>query len=347
METSESRQGLCIASFDGGGPGVISQLIMLQEITRRSSYDHLNDGEEPCPAESWDMMGGVGFGGLSALMLGCLRLSMEEAMEELAVIGAAIFTRRVDEIITPDSNMARLKEAVEDMLRRYKYPTDIKLKDKRLQIGRCKVVVFAATTVTVDHCHQFRAYSHRGRSIDSTFVEAACATLAIPELFTPICIGTPSRKQSFIGTSIGSNNPTRQVLEEALLQFGDERSVSLILSLGSGCPNAFSFDSLNLYPKGSGNLLTQIMLGCERVAKELSLQLFELPVYHRLNVNKGVESLKLSDWDKLGDIEAYTDVYLQLPEISAGVNNASRALRQRVGLISLGELSKCLEYETV
>ncbi|KIM20749.1 hypothetical protein M408DRAFT_123984 [Serendipita vermifera MAFF 305830] len=342
---SEPKPGLCIVSFDGGGPGAISQLAILQEIMGRSFYDPSNDGEEPCPADSWDMMGGVGFGGLSALLLGCLRLSIEDAMEELAAIGTAIFTQRVEDIVTPDSNLAKLREAVEDLLKRHKYPIDIKLKDQRFRNGRCKVVVFAATTATMDHCHQFRTYSHRGRSIDPTFVEAACATLAIPELFTPVSIGSSLRKQRFVGTPIGSNNPTRQVLEEALLQFGDEQPISLILSLGSGRPNAFSFEMLNLYPESSGNLLTQLMLGCERVAKELSLQLSEFPAYIRLNVDKGVEFLKFSDWDQLGDIEAHTDVYLQLPGINDGVNNASRALQQRIGLTSLGELSKYLQYE--
>ncbi|KIM20755.1 hypothetical protein M408DRAFT_124110 [Serendipita vermifera MAFF 305830] len=342
---SEPKQGLCIASFDGGGPGVLSQLVILQDIMRRAFDSSSDDIEEPCPADSWDMMGGVGFGGLSALLLGCLRLSIEEAMEELAAIGAAILTQRVEENVTPDSNLAKLREAVEDMLKRNRYPIDIKLKDQRFRNGRCKVVVFAATTATMDHCHPFRAYSHRGRSIEPTFVEAACATLAIPELFTPVSIGSRLRKQRFVGTPIGSNNPTRQVMEEALLQFGNEQPVSLILSLGSGRPNAFSFEMLNLYSGSSVNLLTRLMLEGEKIAKELSLQLSEFPAYIRLNVDKGVEFLKLSDWDNLGDIEAHTDVYLQLPGIDDDVNNASRTLQRRIGLTSLGELSKYLQYE--
>ncbi|KIM30293.1 hypothetical protein M408DRAFT_296513 [Serendipita vermifera MAFF 305830] len=334
--------GICILSFDNGGPGAYSQLLILKEQMRRLASDLHAGEDEIYPADYFDLMGGVGFGGFSALLLGCLRLSIEEAMEELAQIGAASFTQKVDEIITPESNMARLKEAVEDMLRHYKYPLDIRLKDQRFRNGRCKVVVFAATEVTMDRCHPFRTYSHRGRSLDCTFVAAACATLAIPELFAPVSIGSSSRKKSFIGAPINSNNPTQQVLEEALLQFGDKRSVSLILSLGSGRPNAFSFELLSLYPQNTGNLLTQIMLGCEKVAKELSLQLSEFPAYIRLNVNKGVEFLEISDWDKLGDIEAHTEVYLQLPKISDGVNDASRALRQRIGSTSLGKLSKHL-----
>ncbi|KIM26165.1 hypothetical protein M408DRAFT_197093 [Serendipita vermifera MAFF 305830] len=337
---NEAEKGICIASFDGGGPGSMSQLVMMQEILRRSFEDPTDESDEPCPADYWDMMGGVGFGGLSALMLGCLRLSAEQAMEELATIGTTIFARREDEIVTPDSNTNMLKEAIEDLLRRHKYPIGLKLNDKNFRHGRCKVVVFAATTATMDHCYQFRAYLHRGRSIDCTFVEAACATLAIPEFFTPISIGPPLRKQRFIGIPLGFNNPTKQVLEEARLQFGDEKQVSLILSLGSGRPNAFSFDSLDLYPDNHGNLLTRLMLGCERIARELSFQMSELSAYLRLNVDKGVENMKLTDWDRLGDIEGHTDVYLQAPGIGEAVENASHALRGCLGSVSLGDLNQ-------
>ncbi|KIM19822.1 hypothetical protein M408DRAFT_30898 [Serendipita vermifera MAFF 305830] len=336
----ESEKGICIVSFDGGGPGSISQLIMMQEILQRSIEDPSDDYDEACLTDCWDMMGGVGFGGLSALMLGCLRLSVEQTMSELATIGSTLFTQRKGVIATPDANTNMLKEAIEDLLKRHQYPISLRLKDKTFRNGRCKVVVFAATTTTMDHCHPFRAYPHRGRSIDCTFVEAACATLAIPEYFAPIVIGPPLREQRFIGTPLGSNNPIRQVLEEARLQFGDEKQVSLILSLGSGRPNAFSFDSLDLYPDNHGNLLTQLMLGCERVARELSFQMSELPAYLRLNVDKGVENMKLTDWDKLGDIEGHTDVYLQLPDICDQVENASRALLSRVGSISLGGLNR-------
>ncbi|CAG8686424.1 5244_t:CDS:2, partial [Acaulospora colombiana] len=74
---------------DAGGPGSISQLLMLKEFMARLAFDLGVDVEEVYPADHIDLMGGVGFGGLSALLLGRLRMHVDEAMDELAAIGNA------------------------------------------------------------------------------------------------------------------------------------------------------------------------------------------------------------------------------------------------------------------
>jgi hypothetical protein len=78
----EEGKGLCILSFgvqlpstwkaaltdlspfaDSGGPGAYSQLLILKEYMSRLAND-LGVGEEDIyPADYFDLMGGVGFGG--------------------------------------------------------------------------------------------------------------------------------------------------------------------------------------------------------------------------------------------------------------------------------------------
>jgi hypothetical protein len=78
----EERKALCILSFgmaftdiwkqcatnlshrvDNGGPGTYSQLLILREYMSRLAND-LNVAEEDIyPADYFDLMGGVGFGG--------------------------------------------------------------------------------------------------------------------------------------------------------------------------------------------------------------------------------------------------------------------------------------------
>jgi hypothetical protein len=50
-------------SEDGGGPGSISQLLFIQEFLRRIEFDLDLDEDTLRPADYWDLMGGVGFGG--------------------------------------------------------------------------------------------------------------------------------------------------------------------------------------------------------------------------------------------------------------------------------------------
>jgi hypothetical protein len=48
---------------DGGGPGCFSQLVILDEIMGRIAYDQQLDKKQMHPADYFDLMGGVGFGG--------------------------------------------------------------------------------------------------------------------------------------------------------------------------------------------------------------------------------------------------------------------------------------------
>jgi hypothetical protein len=125
----------------------------MNEFLRGVEYDLDLEEGKLCPADYWDLMGGVGFGGyvlqqqpnlnlfhcirLSALLLGRLRMSVEEALEELATIGSTIFPKE-GEITTPEANLAVLRETLEDMLRRHHFPADVKLNDRAMRT-KCKV----------------------------------------------------------------------------------------------------------------------------------------------------------------------------------------------------------------
>jgi hypothetical protein len=83
MSTEEAeRKAICIMSFgmaltqactqsathlfhrvDNGGPGTYSQLLILKEYMSRLANDLNVAEEELYPADYFDLMGGVGFGG--------------------------------------------------------------------------------------------------------------------------------------------------------------------------------------------------------------------------------------------------------------------------------------------
>lgn len=109
---------------------------MLDELMMRLAFKPGVEVEELRPADYFDLMGGVGFGGLVALLLGRLCMTTSQAMEELATIGTEAFPKG-DDVVTLDVNMARLRKAIEGMLERHGYSADIKLRDK--SDSRCKV----------------------------------------------------------------------------------------------------------------------------------------------------------------------------------------------------------------
>ena len=133
------------------------------------------------------------------------------------------------------------------------------------------------------------------------------------------------------------------MLEEARSKFGNERKVSLILSLGSGRSAALSLPS----PDGLRTLFFRAVRDCERVDKELSDQLSHLEAYLRLHVDQGMQNIEISDWDGLGPITEHTDVYLHKPDIDSRIDICSQFLIERSGSTSLGQLRNIMPMEVL
>ncbi len=76
---------------------------------------------------------------MAALFVGRLRMTPEEAIEEIAMIAHAVFPNEPTELTTPTTNMSNLRRAVEHMLERRRIPINIKLYDRQLASAKCKV----------------------------------------------------------------------------------------------------------------------------------------------------------------------------------------------------------------
>ena len=141
---------------------------------------------------------------------------------------------------------------------------------------------------------------------------------------------------TFTSALTGFNNPARELIKEAEKQFGADMRVSTILSIGSGKPAVVAFDGPT---PGSNELLKGIVVDCERVARELAAQLFNVDAYLRLNVDRGMEDTEMSDWEGLGTIEGHTETYLEMPAVTKAIDSSLQRLQDRVGSITLGQLS--------
>ena len=155
-------------------------------------------------------------------------------------------------------------------------------------------------------------------------------------LFEPVSIGPKRREKTFTSASIGFNNPTRELIKEAEKHFGTDIRVSTVLSIGSGRPALVAFDGRTL---ASNELLNGIVIDCERVARELATQLFNVDGYLRLNVDRGMENTKMSDWEELGIIEGHTETYLAVPAVTKAIDSSLQRLQDRVGSITIRQLS--------
>jgi hypothetical protein len=177
--------------------------------------------------------------------------------------------------------------------------------------------------------------------MNPTIVEAICATMAVPSHFSPVKIGPRLRQQSFIGGPVGANNPTRELLKEASTVFGNECRVAQIISIGSGIHPVLAMNS-EANEATLSRLLNDIATDCEAVTQELHTRLYRVKAYLRLNVERGMEDITMEDWSGLGGIESHTGAYIAVASVSDSLDSSLRQLRERIGTVTLGQLSKCI-----
>ncbi|PVF94148.1 TPR-like protein [Serendipita vermifera] len=186
IDGPNETKGVRILSFDGGGPGCFSQLVILEEVMSRIAHDQSIDKKTICPADYFDLMGGVGFGAYTAFMLGSLRLTVKDAMKELHALGKKLEGGAAKSPLGPDEATRILKHAIQGMLVNYDIPPDEALDGQRFSSSTCKVALLAVRTTSIDSCQWFRTYSSRNSDIECSVVEALCASMALMTVFSPV-----------------------------------------------------------------------------------------------------------------------------------------------------------------
>jgi patatin-like phospholipase/acyl hydrolase len=80
---------LRLLSLDGGGVRGLSTLYILRDLMKRIAGP---DKPVPKPCECFDMIGGTSTGGLIAIMLGRLRMSVEDCIAAYITLSTDVFS---------------------------------------------------------------------------------------------------------------------------------------------------------------------------------------------------------------------------------------------------------------
>lgn len=158
-----------------------------------------------------------------------------------------------------------------------------------------------------------------------TIWEAGRATSAAPLFFKRISIGDPGLREEFVDAGLGCNNPVRYLIEEAQREFDLTREVSCIVSIGTGKPKVAGFKAPSLFqrtlPLDLIKVLASIATDSEAEASVMKARYQNCPnLYHRLNVERGLEGIALEEWEKLGDVKTHTMVYLREDDVNNDID---------------------------
>ncbi|PHH54941.1 Vegetative incompatibility protein HET-E-1 [Ceratocystis fimbriata CBS 114723] len=315
-------QPVWLLSLDGGGVCGLSSLLILENIMECiQKSERLSEVPRPC--DRFDLIGGTGTGGIIAIMLGRLKMSIDQSIKEYKSLASEIFVPEP----TPSSTIpasafsaTRLEAAIKRMIRnnctdpnclQRKSDGDMTSTDTTCPHGdmpladeNCtKTAVLAMTKDNIETLPTlFKTYYVPGCLTGCRVWEVARATSAAVTLFDPIKLGRD--KIEFINASYGHNNPCETLISEAEMQFPGRHMT--ILSIGTGVNDVVQInDSRSSVLEAHGKMATS--------SKQADLRLkqkYKSPgVYYRFNVESGLKDNENLDHRMLGSISAHTMNY--------------------------------------
>src|SRR5580700_7439120 len=88
LRSPGSGKKLCLLSLDGGGVRGLSSLLILKHV-----METIDPQNAPKPCDYFDMIGGTSTGGLIALMLGRMQLTVDQCIAAYIELSPEIFTK--------------------------------------------------------------------------------------------------------------------------------------------------------------------------------------------------------------------------------------------------------------
>ncbi|RKK23966.1 hypothetical protein BFJ66_g17284 [Fusarium oxysporum f. sp. cepae] len=216
-----------LLALDGGGVCGLSSLMILQNLMSTIDPD-----SPPKPCDYFDMISGTSTGGLIAIMLGRLRMTVDECIVAYTSLSNMVFKKKrhrskINGQLQGRFDATALEQAVKKILVENGHHEEALLKDS--SDGACKVYIHSTFPINVSArlseptsfvCATSKqttdtvcltSYRPHGLThlFDSTTIWQACrATSAATTFFDPIAIG-PYREE-FIDGALGANNPTAE-----------------------------------------------------------------------------------------------------------------------------------------
>jgi patatin-like phospholipase/acyl hydrolase len=273
----------------------------------------------PAPWEYFDLIGGTSTGGIIAILLGRLRLSVSDALKAYDRVAAQAFTPRIIPFQERySSNM--LKNAIQSEVHGATEDRETLYENE----GGSKTVVLAITSVDVSAAvTKFKTYDVDPAWKDCKIWEVARATSAATTFFKPIKCGRDKIK--FCDAAFGTNNPCEVLVDEAGRAFPN-KEIACILSIGTGLSRAVDITG---NPVGIVAALKKMATNSKAVDDRMQRSKFNDSagrVYWRLDEKAGVGDLKLDDWKKLSKLSALTHNYINAPQTEAEINGCVDAI---------------------
>ncbi|THZ71239.1 phospholipase, patatin family protein [Aureobasidium pullulans] len=320
-----------LLSLDGGGVRGLSSLYILQSIMNAIDPDN-----PPKPCDYFDVIGGTSTGGLIAIMLGRLDMSVDECIKAYTELSATVFHKKHRIPFGIKGNLKErydskvLEQAIKQIVRNRNLDENTLLKDPQgTKVFVCCTSGETQQTSLLRSWHTSRGDPDLYRTV--RIWEAARATSAASSFFDAISIGDP--QQRFLDGGTGANNPVQHVWDEAAdLLTSDEslsENVGCLISLGTGQPGYKPFEDTILgIEKTLLSIATETEASADKFHRAQS-RLFEEKLCFRFNVPRGLGDIGLAETEQIATIKSMTAGYLRSRAVQGVLQSCVQRLQQR------------------
>ncbi|KAG8525642.1 uncharacterized protein KY384_000402 [Bacidia gigantensis] len=249
-------------------------------------------------------------------MLGRLKMNVEDCLKVYEDLMGTIFGTKAHYLpISASANVharydpKRVKQAIEEVLRKHGLPEDCPLHDELDQRCRVFVCCVAKGTTTAERIRSYDQKLHR--NISATISQAALATSAATSYFPHVTIG-PSE---YVDGALLVNNPVTEVESEAQGLWGSDQAelkslVKCFLSIGTGTPAKKAVaDNLFKLAGSMKDIVTDTEATNQKFQDRWRGKLNERRLF-RFDVARGLQDIDLADYTKQGTIVELTEEYM-------------------------------------
>ncbi|KAI0973461.1 acyl transferase/acyl hydrolase/lysophospholipase [Xylaria arbuscula] len=319
-----------ILSLDGGGIRGLSSLIILEEIMRQvSKARNMKNIMRPC--DYFHLIGGTSTGGIIAIMLGRLEMTVDACIKAYKRVAAQAFTPKYGKILPASPRGAFSAKSLESVMKQIirENCVENECREQRSQgsltglpcphdempfykSSLTKTVVIAITKENVNAPPTLlRSYDDTQSFQFCPIWQVARATSAATTFFKSICLGRDEIE--FIDAGFGYNNPCELLIAEAerLFPAEENRKNMQILSIGTGIGDVVAIKDRRM---SIIKALKKMATSSSKVEAALSDRYGDGGRYHRFAVSEGLGNVALSDWQLASQISAHTHNYLRSQE---------------------------------
>ncbi|KAL2887643.1 Patatin/Phospholipase A2-like protein [Ceratocystis lukuohia] len=350
--SSHTSQPVKVLSLDGCVICGIPTLLILEKVME-GIKDAKGLSEVPKPCEIFDLIGGINTGGIIALMLGPLRMTVDQSIRAFRELVEVAFTPKRRSILPASPSSAfsakKLEDAIKKVIREYctmpscmehrqagNSTTDFcQHENQELHDDSCtKTVVLAmAKSSFKTKPTLFTTYSHSTGLSGSKIWEVARATSAAAPFFKSIKVGRDETE--FIDTRYTYNNPCKVLIEEATSEFPGRGMT--ILSIGAGLRDVID---IKVKQRLVREALKTMATTSEAVASRLRRRYRATGCYYRFNIENATQDITPSAQNQTSTTKAYIDNYLEenndeverFIKVISNSNNTPNSLAQKGGL---------------